>query len=455
MHHTRITALTVLNAGTALALISCSGSDATTTALLGSPDYGKTTILARPSTLPDDGLTSSLILVQLRDTSGAVYPHSVGPISLQASRGTISLISDRGDGQYTALFTPPIRPTGAVVMSAFLAGGQFIASVPADTIVPGPVSLVYSTMTVADAVLPADGAATTLVSVLLLDGNLNPTPSAGASVALRSTIGTLSALSPAGPGVYTAILTAPSQGGVDTVTAIVNGQVLTTQSTIRFLRVGVASAAMSSLYVNVNEVTADGSSIAGITIVLRDSLGNLASNAGETVVLRSTLGTIGQATPYGQTDFLAFITTTRRLGVDTITATLNGRPLNPGYLLFIPGPLATFAFSSVGGGPIPDQTAGQPFVIEIAAQDVFGNTIPSFDGAVTLASNGTLSEGGGTTGYFSAGILDVNVAFASGGTFGIGANLTYRTICPPHLPVPCTPRTITVSGSSPPIIVSP
>jgi hypothetical protein len=65
----------------------------------------------------------------------------------------------------------------------------------------------------------------------------------------------------------------------------------------------------------------------------------------------------------------------------------------------------TVEASSVGGA-IGAQVAGTPFNIRLVARDAGNNVVTSFTGAAVVTSNGTLSAGGGTTGAFTAGLLD-------------------------------------------------
>ncbi|MCX7943448.1 MAG: hypothetical protein N2746_02940, partial [Deltaproteobacteria bacterium] len=75
-----------------------------------------------------------------------------------------------------------------------------------------------------------------------------------------------------------------------------------------------------------------------------------------------------------------------------------------------PGPLEKFLITATGGGNIGTQTVGTAFGIDITAQDTFGNTVTSYTGNVSLASNncgGNALSGGDpqNTGNFTAGKL--------------------------------------------------
>jgi hypothetical protein len=69
------------------------------------------------------------------------------------------------------------------------------------------------------------------------------------------------------------------------------------------------------------------------------------------------------------------------------------------------GGLSKFLVEAVGGGPIPNQSAGTAFKIQITAQDANGNTVTSYAGPVKLTSTGTLTGTPVTSGAFTAGVL--------------------------------------------------
>ncbi|MGB5874278.1 MAG: hypothetical protein WBH56_11195, partial [Bacteroidota bacterium] len=69
------------------------------------------------------------------------------------------------------------------------------------------------------------------------------------------------------------------------------------------------------------------------------------------------------------------------------------------------GPVSTFLIQAVDGGVLGTQVAQAPFAIRVTALDGFWNTAAAFTGTADLSSSGALTEGGGTTPTFSAGVL--------------------------------------------------
>ena len=89
------------------------------------------------------------------------------------------------------------------------------------------------------------------------------------------------------------------------------------------------------------------------------------------------------------------------------------------------GPLDHFVVEAVGGGSIGTQTAGNPFNIQVTAQDSSNNTVIAFDGVgntAEISSTGTLSAGAGTTTTFNNGVLaSHSVTITNTGSFTITA----------------------------------
>jgi len=64
-----------------------------------------------------------------------------------------------------------------------------------------------------------------------------------------------------------------------------------------------------------------------------------------------------------------------------------------------------FMIEAEGGGPIGNQQVDTAFNIRITALDAADNVVVNFTSTVDITSNGTLSQGAGTTAAFVAGIL--------------------------------------------------
>lgn len=96
-----------------------------------------------------------------------------------------------------------------------------------------------------------------------------------------------------------------------------------------------------------------------------------------------------------------------------------------GTLTEVSGALNKFLVEASGGGPIGAQTQNVAFPIQVTATDKFNNTKTNFTGTVAITSSCTLSAGGGTTGAFTAGVLNPrSVTISNAGTCSITATNT-------------------------------
>lgn len=85
------------------------------------PDPGLTTITALPVSIPADGSSISAITVQTFDEDGNEIPFGGSTITLSSTTGSISGVTDNGDGTYSAVLTAPITP-GTAIISGTLNG---------------------------------------------------------------------------------------------------------------------------------------------------------------------------------------------------------------------------------------------------------------------------------------------------------------------------------------------
>ncbi|MCL4706623.1 hypothetical protein KJ068_15745 [bacterium] len=93
---------------------------------------------------------------------------------------------------------------------------------------------------------------------------------------------------------------------------------------------------------------------------------------------------------------------TRAQGGVVITASGSGKVNQSNPFTVNPGLLDRFALTNISGNPIGSQTAGTAFNIRITAQDLFSNTVTTFNQTVTITDLTTLNL---TSGLFSSGVL--------------------------------------------------
>ncbi len=105
-----------------------------------------TTINANPTTVTADGSSSSTITVQAVDATGNDLTSSGGTVTLSSTAGSLSAVTDNGDGTYTATLTAPTTVSTATISGTI--GGSAISSSQDATVnfVAGPATqLVFTT----------------------------------------------------------------------------------------------------------------------------------------------------------------------------------------------------------------------------------------------------------------------------------------------------------------------
>ena len=162
-------------------------------------------------------------------------------------------------------------PVGTYTIE-FTSAGLTEANSRTITLGVGPASGATSTITASPPSVPADGAATSTVSVQLKDSGGNLLTSSGGTVTLQTTVGTMGAVTDANNGTYTAVLTS-SVFGTATVTGTVGGAAITSSATVEFtslpqtaLAVAGASAEFSGAYsLDLATVTSGGSGTGAVS----------------------------------------------------------------------------------------------------------------------------------------------------------------------------------------------
>lgn len=210
-------------AGTATISGTLVGSAITDTATVamtaGAASLVTSTIETQFSSLVADGVTTSVITVQLKDANGNNLTTSGGTVVLFKTHGTLGTVTDHNNGTYTATLTSATT-AGEAVITGTLAGSA-IADSATVTMIPGPASAAQSTLTASHSPIKLNGGISTItVTVKDALGNLRST--GGDTVTLSSDLGSLSAVTDLGNGTYTAILTSGAADGTATVTATIN-----------------------------------------------------------------------------------------------------------------------------------------------------------------------------------------------------------------------------------------
>ncbi len=156
-------------------------------------------------------------------TGSDAYGHSLG-----AQTATFGIVPDGSCVNATASCSATV--SGLHAVTATVSGHTSVASL---TVSVGAGSGTTSTLAASPTTIVADGATASTITVTLKDSYGNSLTSGGATVALSTTAGTLSAVTDNGNGTYSANLTATS-AGTGTVSGTVNGVPLTATVAVVF-----------------------------------------------------------------------------------------------------------------------------------------------------------------------------------------------------------------------------
>nr|WP_319510454.1 MBG domain-containing protein [uncultured Draconibacterium sp.] len=381
----------------------------TVTITEGLPDLTTSTISASPSSMTTD--ESSAITVQLKDHLGNNIQNSRGDISLAATIGTLTSVSDNGDGTYSATMsgdTQGVNGTGTSVITGDFTGDESASAVAGAIsddeeveITEGLPDVSTIDISVASAAITADDS--TMVTVQLKDqfGNLivNDRGTVTLSVSPIGVIDNGTATGAAditavyqSNGAYTAIFKLNNSGvGTATITGSIDESAITDNALVE-----VSHGVATQLAMNTQPAHTTNEAIAGEAfstqpkVEVHDQWGNIVTSDNATVVSAAT-GSAG-------TDVLQGNTSTTVSGGIATFAGLNYETAEDMNIEFISGSLAAVTSNTLSVvHAIPDymvitgsatQTAGIAQTITVKVFDQFGNQALRFDGDKMISFSG-------------------------------------------------------------------
>lgn len=260
--------------------------------------------MAESAQILANGVSSTSILLQLKDEFGNLLTTGGEQVDLRTTAGTLSSVLDMQDGTYTAILTSDTTAGTAEVTGVL--NGVPMVNAAAVQFLPGPPAADQSTLTVDRSVLSTDPGSSAEVTVLLKDayGNELITDEGAGRLQLAATLGSLTAPVYAGQGRYTAQIQS-SQAGKATITAMIDGAMLPTEAEVQFLP-GEASPSTSSMVTDTERSTANGIQSAKITLQLTDASGNALTDEAvlPDVQLYSSLGSLSAPEYAGEANTL-------------------------------------------------------------------------------------------------------------------------------------------------------
>ncbi len=398
-------------------------------------NIANSTLVAVPINIEANNSDTSVVTLTLKDDNN--IPVTGQDVTFLSPLGTLSAMTDSGNGVYTATLTAG-TVSGTTAVSSNI-NGSALDMTPATVTLngnSGELSITHSMLVAAPVNIEANGSDTSVVTLTLRDSNNNPVT--GQTVTFAGTLGTLGAVTEGSSGVYTATLTAGIMVGTSSITASVNSNALgVTPATVTLNGdSGNLSTTNSTLVAAPVNIEANSSDTSVVTLTLRDNNNNPVT--GQTVVFTSTLGTLGNVTEQASGVYTATLTAGTVSGVASLSVSVGGNALGvTGNITLAPGALdAARSILAVNKPSInADDRIGS--TITFTAQDAQGNAITGLDIAfmTDLENSQIMTLVDHNDGTYTANINGTqtgiaNIAVQSSGATIAGLAATMVTITP-------------------------
>ena len=276
--------------------------------------------------VPADGASTATVTVTLRDQYGNRLTSSSDSVTAAvAGGGALGSVPTSGAVRDITFTADTTLGTSVVTVSVDISGTP--ATVGSLAISRTPVNGVTQNSTVTTASTATAGGAAQTVTVQLADASGNLSSSLGA-VTIRSSAGSVGAVTDNTNGTYTAQFTPPTTVGVVNIWATLNGLALADGATVT-VSPAAFSAATSTVSTATTTVVADGSATSAITVTLRDAFGNAVTSApsSASVAVASGSGSVGTVTFSGGVGTATF-TAGGTAGVVRLEATVDSALLD-------------------------------------------------------------------------------------------------------------------------------
>jgi adhesin/invasin len=347
----------------------------------GAANASHSTFSVAPGSLTANGSSTSTVTVRAKDVHDNNLTAGGDTVLLATDLGSLSAVTDNGDGTYTATYTSATT-TGTAHVTGTLNGNALTASTTV-TLTPGAANAAHSTFSAAPSSLTANGTSTATVTVRAKDLHDNNLTAGSDTVALATDLGSLSSVTDNGDGTYTATYTSATSTGTAHLTGTVNGSALT--ATTITLTPGAANAAHSTLNAAPSSLTANGSSTATVTVRAKDLHDNNLTAGSDTVSLTTDLGALSSVTDNNDGTYTATLTSATTTGTAHLTGTLNGSALTATTVTLVPGP-ASAAHTTIAASPT-SVVAGTSSTVTVTVHDAHDNQLAMGGTALALASD--------------------------------------------------------------------
>ena len=347
-----------------------------------------TTISANPASITADGTSTSTLTVQAKDANNNNFTSSGGVVTLSASAGAVSAVTDNGNGTYTATLTSSTTAGTANITGTL--GGATIGHPTSVAFTPGPVSAANTTISATPSSIAADGVSTSTLTVRAKDANNNNLTSSGGTVTLSATAGSLSGVTDNADGTYTATLTSSTTPGTANITGTIGGTAIGHPASVTFI--GPVSAPNTTISASPPSITANGTSTSTLTVQAKDANNSNLISSGGTVMLTASAGSLSGVTDNADGTYTATLTSSTTPGTASIAGTIGGATIGHPTSVAFEEPVSA-ANTTISANPasiIADGTSTSTLTAQ--AKDANSNNLTSDSGTVTLSTTaGSLS----------------------------------------------------------------
>ena len=320
--------LTSTTVGTATVGFSINGTPATASTSVAFTvlpvAIASSTITASLLSILATGVATTTITVQLKDRIGNNITTSGGTVVVTTTLGTISSVTNNNDGTYTAILTSSTSLGTATLgfsINGTTATGGSSSTTTVNFIVAADAT--KSVITALSSSLEADGVSTSTIKVELKDSNGLDFIVSGGTVAITTSLGTISNVVDSNDGIYTATLTSSTTVGTATVGFAINGTPATATVPVAFTALPT-DATKSTITASSSSIEADGLTTSTITVQLKNRINNNLTTSGETVLVTTTAGTISSVVNNSNGTYTATLTSSTTVGTATVRFSING-----------------------------------------------------------------------------------------------------------------------------------
>ncbi|QIQ22228.1 invasin domain 3-containing protein [Zophobihabitans entericus] len=361
----------------------------------GPADPSKSEIVANPTSITADGVTSSTVTVTLKDQYGnrLTTGHDSVEIFVDGTPvGSQSAILDHLNGTYTITTTSTVTGTDTFGFTVYDLPGNGTASV---TYTVGAADASQSLISATPASIVADNIETSTITVQLRDQYGNNLTTGGNTVTIitnGTALGTPdTTVVDHGDGTYS-ITTKSTKTGTDNFIYTVDGINGTGTAPVTYLP-GTAVAGQSVISASPTSIVANNTTTSTVRVQLRDQYGNNLITGGDTVTITvqgTAIGTPETTVQDHGNGTYTITTKSTTVGTDTFEYTVNSDAGNgTANVTYTPG-VADPSQSIITANPVSITANGTTVsTVTVQLRDQYGNDLVTGGNTVLISIDGT------------------------------------------------------------------